>query len=314
MGTGNVLPVKSTYPPRIIVVSYNPSWNRFHSQPIATEVVPSRCNIRPCSDVRLLKEGCQSFQTAFQPLSGFNPFSKRITIASACSRFFRRHCLIPQTIASEPVRGWHGKGKPHSKAAIGWLYWKEHEEREARHQAITPDEWEQHDLMASSYPDYSHPFVGPDQIRHAKNVGEQSLVINQRPIHVDGYNPNTRTVFEFYGCFFHGCPTCFPNRHTQIRTQDRKTMDDLYQHTQARDQAILQAGYDLQVQWECEWNALKRDRDDIRAFVDGLAFMDRLEPRNAFFGGRTEAIQLYATEKPGKRRNHSVPGLHCNLG
>lgn len=197
---------------------------------------------------------------------------------------------------------------------MGWLYWKEHEEREARHQAITPDEWEQHDLMASGYPDYSHPFVGPDQIRHAKNVGEQSLVINQRPIHVDGYNPNTRTVFEFYGCFFHGCPTCFPNRHTQIRTQDRKTMDDLYQHTQARDQAILQAGYDLQVQWECEWNALKRDRDDIRAFVDGLAFMDRLEPRNAFFGGRTEAIQLYSTEKPGKRRNHSVPGLHCNLG
>ena len=68
------------------------------------------------SDVRLLKEGCQKFQSEFWELAGFNPFEHCITIASACNRFFRKHCLTPQTIASEPVRGWHGKGKLHSRA------------------------------------------------------------------------------------------------------------------------------------------------------------------------------------------------------
>ncbi|CAH3174094.1 unnamed protein product, partial [Porites lobata] len=205
------------------------------------------------SDVRLLKEGCQKFQSEFWELAGFNPFEHCITIASACNRFFRKHCLTPQTIASEPVRGWHGKGKLHSRATTEWLYWQEHKEREARHQAITPEEWEQHDLMAQAYPNYPHPFMEPDQIRHAENDGEQTLLIQQRPIHIDGYNPQTRTVYEFHSCFFHGCPHCFPNRRTPICAHDGKTMHDLYQHTLARDRAIQQDGYNLVTQWECEW-------------------------------------------------------------
>jgi hypothetical protein len=26
---------------------------------------------------------------------------------------------------------------------------------------------------------------------------------------VDGYDSETKTVYEFYGCFFHGCPRCY---------------------------------------------------------------------------------------------------------
>lgn len=255
------------------------------------------------SDVRLLKEGCQKFQSEFWQLAGFNPFEHCITIASACNRFFRKHCLTPQTIASEPVRGWHGKGKLHSRATMEWLYWQEHTEREARHQAITPEEWEQHDLMAQAYPDYPHPFMEPDQIQHAENDGKQTLLFQQRPIHIDGYNPQTRTVYEFHGCFFHGCPRCFPNRRTPIRAHDGKTMHDLYQHTLARDRAIQQAGYNLVTQWECEWNQLKTDRDDIQGFLQGLGVVDRLEPRDAFYGGRTEAVKLYTTADPAKQES-----------
>ena len=250
------------------------------------------------SDVRLLKEGCQKFQSEFWELAGFNPFEHCITIASACNRFFRKHCLTPQSIASEPVRGWHGKGKLHSRATTEWLYWQEHKEREARHQAITPEEWEQHDLMAQAYPNYPHPFMEPDQIRHAENDGEQTLLIQQRPIHIDGYNPQTRTVYEFHSCFFHGCPHCFPNRRTPICAHDGKTMHDLYQHTLARDRAIQQDGYNLVTQWECEWKRLKAGREDIQGFVDGLELVDRLEPRDAFYGGRTEAVTMHAVADP----------------
>ena len=250
------------------------------------------------SDVRLLKEGCTKFAAEFEQLAGFNPFEHCVTIASACNRFFRKHCLTPQTIASEPIRGWHHKGKPYSRVAMEWLYWQEHVEREARHAAITPDEWEHHDLMAQAYSDYPHPFMEEDYIQHAKNKGEMTLLIACQPVRVDGYNPTSLTVYEFHGCFYHGCPRCFPNRHAQIRQHDRQTMHDLYLRTQARDQAIVQSGYSLQTMWECEWKRLKADREDIQGFVDGLELVDRLEPRDAFYGGRTEAVTMHAVADP----------------
>ena len=250
------------------------------------------------SDVRLLKEGCTKFAAEFRELAGFNPFEHCNTIASACNRYFRKLCLTPGTIASEPIRGWHHKGKPYSCAALEWLYWQEHTEREARHAAITAEEWEHHDLMAQAYPDYVHPFTEPDQISHAKNRGEVTLLIANKPIRVDGYNATTRTVYELHGCFYHGCLHCFPNRHGQIRMHDRQTPDDLYHRTQAKEQAIQQAGYMLQTMWECEWTRLKNERDDIQGFVDGLGLVHRLEPRDAFYGGRTEAVTMYADAEP----------------
>lgn len=63
-------------------------------------------------------------------------FQHFITIASACNRFFRKQCLVPQTITSEPIHGWPGKGQRSSLVATEWLYWQEHVEREVRHQAL----------------------------------------------------------------------------------------------------------------------------------------------------------------------------------
>ena len=34
--------------------------------------------------------------------------------------------------------------------------------------------------------------------------------------YVDGFDEETNTVFEFYGCYFHGCPRCF-KRHRDVR-------------------------------------------------------------------------------------------------
>ena len=56
------------------------------------------------SDVRLLKEGCLTFKRLFEAKAGFNPF-ERVTIASACNLDLRMNCMIPNSIASEPVNG-----------------------------------------------------------------------------------------------------------------------------------------------------------------------------------------------------------------
>ena len=42
-------------------------------------------------------------------------------------------------------------------------------------------------------------------IRHQVNGREKR--IGKLP--VDGWCPETRTAYQFHGCFFHGCPKCY---------------------------------------------------------------------------------------------------------
>lgn len=133
------------------------------------------------SDVKLLRQGCVKFQQEFQALADFNPMEKCFTIASACNRFFRAKCILPHTLACEPVQGWIDASKPHSKVALEWLHWVEHT------------------LPSSTF----------NRLQHAGNSGEVKIKIGTDLTHVDGYDPCTKTIYKFNGSFFHGCLTCF---------------------------------------------------------------------------------------------------------
>ena len=52
-------------------------------------------------------------------------------------------------------------------------------------------------------------------------------------------------------------------------------------------------GYSVIVMWECEWEEKKRSDDAVRALVDSFGLVFRLQPRDAFYGGRTNAIKLH---------------------
>lgn len=44
---------------------------------------------------------------------------------------------------------------------------------------------------------------------------------------VDGFNPRTNTVYEFHGCFYHGCVKCFKNsRHQRRNCHSDRTVDE----------------------------------------------------------------------------------------
>ena len=73
------------------------------------------------SDVKLLKAGCEKFQSEFESHADFNPMEKCITIASSCNRFWQKKLLQPNTIAVEPPRGWHGAQTNTSVVARQWL-------------------------------------------------------------------------------------------------------------------------------------------------------------------------------------------------
>lgn len=151
------------------------------------------------SDVKVLKAGCQAFVAEFQKEAKFNPLQKCITIASACSRYWRKCHLQPHTVAVEPPQGWQGARCNQSHAARQWLAWKNH-------------------LLVQTHPTFPSGATA-DRIRTAFNGGEVRLA----GLLVDGFDAHTNTIYEFNGCFFHGCPTCFLSAHTT--TTSRKCAD-----------------------------------------------------------------------------------------
>jgi Zn finger protein HypA/HybF involved in hydrogenase expression len=68
---------------------------------------------------------------------------------------------------------------------------------------------------------------------------------------VDGFCAQTNTVFEYNGCFWHGCPMCFPKRD-QVAFED-SPKNRLY-NTVKHAQSIHNQGYHLDVMWEHTWN------------------------------------------------------------
>lgn len=52
-------------------------------------------------------------------------------------------------------------------------------------------------------------------------------------------------------------------------------------------------GHRVYEMWECEWNQMINNYPQVKQFVDKLDIVTPLNPREAFFGGRTNAIKLY---------------------
>ncbi|XP_028132068.1 uncharacterized protein LOC114327599 [Diabrotica virgifera virgifera] len=123
-------------------------------------------------------------------------------------------------------------------------------------------------------------------IQHALIGGEVTICGAK----VDGYDPNTNTVYQYNGCFWHGHPECYAP--DTINRANKETMSDLYERTVRRVNQIKEAGYNLVEIWECEWLKSKEFKNAPDPQV-----VESLKPRDAFFGGRTNAIKLKVTDK-----------------
>ena len=66
-------------------------------------------------------------------------------------------------------------------------------------------------------------------IQHAMNGGEHTIPTVGK---VDGYCAETNTVYEFQGCFWHGCPKCYTG--DQINSVKQLDMVELQRVTQRK--------------------------------------------------------------------------------
>ena len=87
------IPDTSYFMPDVMSVSARGDFEAWHTRQCAANVIydfqkdlTEYCK----SDIKLLKQGCLSFKSVFEPLACFNPFS-HITIASACNWDLRQN-------------------------------------------------------------------------------------------------------------------------------------------------------------------------------------------------------------------------------
>ena len=224
------------------------------------------------SDVELLKKGCEAFVEKFSQEAHFNPFEKCMTIAAACNLYWRRSILedTPAAkIAVRPLRGWRGAQINQSNAALQWLAYEE-------------------SLL---------PLGGDgDQIKHARNGGEKKVWTSKGQEFVDGWNKNGKIAFEFLGCLWHGCPSCYPKRrNAQHAVMPDRTFNEVHRATMEKLKRLKEAKEVKEVKsiWECQWKKLMQENEEVKRVVNELERVDPLVPREAFFGGRTGAVSLF---------------------
>ena len=89
---------------------------------------------------------------------------------------------------------------------------------------------------------------------------------------------------------------------------------------QWRRNKLVATGYGYEEMWECKFKKKLKEDEEAREFVEGISYVTPLEPRNAFYGGRTNASKLYFKGKamyvdytslyPDRNKNEQYPLGH----
>lgn len=225
------------------------------------------------SDVDILRRCCLKFRDDFLTITGIDPFEKCITIASACNLVFRTNFLQPETIGLIPQQGYHPEHK-HSVKALQWLKYISFKEN--------------------------------IEIQHAKNGGEKVIGLYR----VDGYTEvdGVKIVLEFHGDFWHGNPVKY-SRSTN-NPVNQMTMGELHDKTLEKRRYLENLGYIYRCIWESEFDSQVANDSNMRLFIEKLDIVPSLEPRDAFFGGRTEVYTLYKEASMDETIDYYVTSLY----
>ena len=122
-------------------------------------------------------------------------------------------------------------------------------------------------------------------IQHAMNGGEYTVPTVGK---VDGYCEQTNTVYEFQGCFWHGCPKCYTE--DRINPMNQRDMFELQRTTELKNKKIRDLGYNLVEVYECD--IVKNSSFKNYCKTNNVELVPPLIPRDAFYGGRTNVTKL----------------------
>ena len=234
------------------------------------------------SDVDILAECCKLYREMFRLATdtgndetGLDPFDSATTIAAYCMQVYRTKFLKKDTIALFPQHQVLKRKQSHE--ALQWLSYISEKEG--------------------------------IRIQHNRNGGEKRVARYS----LDGYCEETHTAYEYQGCYWHGknphvyyaihdnvlnvflflgCPECYPKRDTLNPGADNKPMEELYHNTQRKIKYLKDQGFEVVEKWGCTFKKELKQDEELKQFVKDHGFIEPLQPRDAFFGGRTNAAKL----------------------
>ena len=73
----------------------------------------------------------------------------------------------------------------------------------------------------------------------------------------------------------------------------QKTMEQLYKDTMKKVNYLENHGFEVVQKWECELKKELKEDEEMKQFFDEYEIVDPLQPRDAFYGGRTNATKLF---------------------
>ena len=151
--------------------------------------------------------------------NGMCPFVSATTIAGLCNKYWRTHILQVNQIGLLPTSS---ANRLQSAKAIKWLEWK-------------------------SLEDDCH-------IQHRDTPGGEVKI---GPYYVDGFCSTTGKVYEFNGCWYHGCPDCFAKE--TLHPLRNIPMKQIYEETRKRQEHLGEGlGMEVEVMWEHSYDRLLR--------------------------------------------------------
>ena len=146
--------------------------------------------------------------------------------------------------------------------------------------------------MTSSHKRRSSGFCGWRNVKSVEIIdaarAREHVIAGGSRVH--GYLPDTHgkgTVYQFHGCFFHGCERCYPDNRDVI-LKNYSSFNQRFENTQNMSNKIRSLGYKLIEKWECEFNNDLENNINIFNYLKEhpLAQNLTLNPRDAFYGGR----------------------------
>lgn len=109
----------------------------------------------------------------------------------------------------------------------------------ARSMGLTEREW----LDSLNIPNMKY--------QHKIDMGKHSL-------YADGYDPDTNTIYEFHGDYWHGNPKVF--NANDINEVNKFTFGKLYEITCKRTDKLKKLGYNVVEMWENDWKQILKER------------------------------------------------------
>lgn len=213
------------------------------------------------SDVSILRQACTKFRDLLIDIGNIDPLTECITLANCSSLIFRRNFLSDNLLGIIPTKGYR-MGNQQSQMSIKWLLTEE--------------------LRLGC------------KIIHAGNGREVRLQSGEL---VDGYAEleGVKHVWEYQGCVWHGCKSCYPNNEISLFNDPSDNMQLRRERTESKMRALNDMGYEVHSIYQCVFDKQIKSDENLKNFISNhpLLAEEPLNPRDALYGGRCNGLTLF---------------------